>query len=68
MRYKDVEYTVVQTSAPVGWRWSFKDATGREKSGASADRRIAIRTAERAIDKLLLKSRKSRLPPSLAHE
>jgi hypothetical protein len=68
MRYKDVEYTLVQTSAPAGWRWSFKDAMGREKSGASADRRIAICKAENAIDKLLLKSRKSSLPPSLAHE
>jgi hypothetical protein len=59
MRYKEVEYTLVQTSSPSGWKWSFKDAVGREKSGASADRRFAISTAEHAIEKLLLKNRKT---------
>jgi hypothetical protein len=50
MDYKGVEYTIVQTANPSGWKWTvFLDAT-RTRTGISRSKADAIRDAERAID------------------
>ena len=53
MRYKGIEYTIVQTANPFGWKWTvFLDAT-RTRTGISRARADAVLDAERAIDKAL---------------
>jgi hypothetical protein len=52
MKYKGLEYTLIQTIAPSGWRWSFR-YLDCEFSGSNSTRREAVRAAERAIDNVL---------------
>jgi hypothetical protein len=53
MDYKGVEYTIVQTANPSGWKWTvFLDAT-RTRTGESPTRQLAVLEAERAIDKAI---------------
>jgi hypothetical protein len=49
MEHQSIEYTVVQTSNPFGWKWSFEQAGRRPKIGIAYDRAEAIRAAEVAI-------------------
>jgi len=50
MQYRGVEFAVVQTIAPRGWRWSV-DNDQMEKAGTSPDRNGAIRLAQKFIDR-----------------
>ncbi len=51
MEYKGVEYSVVQTANPTGWKWTaFLDAT-RTRTGVAHSRAHAILDAKRAIEK-----------------
>jgi hypothetical protein len=52
MDYMGVEYSLVQTIAPYGWRWSFL-YLGNEFSGSDRTRHEAVRAAQRAIANLL---------------
>ena len=53
MVYKDIEYQIVQTANPSGWKWTvFLDAT-RTRTGIATSRRHAVLEAERAIDKAM---------------
>ena len=53
MEYKGVEYQVLQTTSPPGWKWIvFLDAN-RTRTGYSRTRAMAILDAEHVIDKAL---------------
>jgi hypothetical protein len=51
MEHKGIQYTVVQTANPTGWRWTVELDENRTKTGSSYSRGNAIFTAVRAIDK-----------------
>jgi hypothetical protein len=53
MEYRNIEYQVVQTSNPMGWKWTVQAAGRRIRTGAGYNRVVAIALAQRAIDKLL---------------
>ena len=53
MQYKGIEYQVVQTANPTGWRTVHFDAT-RTKSGTSHSMKSAVLEAQRKIDKELV--------------
>jgi hypothetical protein len=52
MKYKDYEYSVVQTANPTGWKWTVRLDETRTKVGTEFSRAAAILFAERAIDKV----------------
>jgi hypothetical protein len=58
MKYKDVEFTVVQTANPTGWKWTVQ-LDGREKVGSSDSRGRAIEMAQKAIDRRVREIAKS---------
>ncbi|MBR0818912.1 hypothetical protein [Bradyrhizobium liaoningense] len=49
MEYQGIEYTVVQTINPPGWKWSFERAGWSSKTGIGFNRAEAIIAAQRAI-------------------
>ena len=54
MEYKGVEYTVVQLTEGVGWRWEIRFDDGKSKSGMTpVSRAVAIKQAEYEIDRAL---------------
>lgn len=53
MNYKGIEYSVLRTANPTGWKWTvFLDET-RTRSGSAHSRAYAVLEAEYAIDKAL---------------
>jgi len=52
INYKGVEFFLVQTIAPQGWRWYF-EFFDNEHSDTSPTRAGAIQGARRAIDNLI---------------
>jgi len=51
--YKGIEYSIVQTANPTGWKWVvLLDAT-RTRTGIAHSRAHAVLDAERAIDKAM---------------
>jgi hypothetical protein len=54
MEYRNIEYQVVQTSSPTGWKWTVHIPGRRVRTGSSYNRASAIGLAQRAIDKLLM--------------
>jgi hypothetical protein len=56
MQYQGIEYTIVQTANPFGWKWSFKREGRSPKTGISYDRAEAILAAECATSKLSKRS------------
>ena len=52
MEHKGIEYSLVRTIAPSGWRWSFQ-YVGHEFEGSNRTRHEAVRAAQQAIDNLL---------------
>jgi hypothetical protein len=54
MEYKGVEYSVVQLTEGLGWRWEVRLDDGKSKSGMTpVSRAVAIRQAELEIDRIL---------------
>ena len=54
MKYKGVEYTVVQMAGGAGWRWEVRFAGGKTKSGVTPlSRAAAIKVAEYEIDRVI---------------
>jgi hypothetical protein len=53
MEHKGVQYQVVQTANPTGWKWTVQLAEGRTKTGVSFSRGHAIFYAINAIDRAL---------------
>ena len=52
MEYRGIEFKLVRTIAPSGWRWSVARGD-REAVGTSTHRDDAIRRAHKTIDELL---------------
>ncbi len=52
MEYKGLEYILIQTIAPSGWRWHLT-YLGHEFSDIHPTRHEAVRGAQRAIDNLM---------------
>ena len=53
MEHRDIEYTVVQTINPFGWKWSFEREGRKPKTGIAFDRSEAIRAVVEAINRFL---------------
>ncbi len=53
MRYRDIEYQVVQTACPTGWKWVVHLDDTRTRTGSGFNRTHAIGLAQRAIDTAL---------------
>jgi hypothetical protein len=54
MEYRGVEYSVVQLTDGVGWRWEIKFGKGKNRSGVTpVSRAVAIKQAEAEIDNAL---------------
>ena len=52
MEYKGMQYSVVQTSSPTGWKWIVR-LDGKTKTGTAPHRTAAVRFAEIAIEKAI---------------
>jgi hypothetical protein len=60
MKYKGVEYSVVQLVDGTGWRWEVNFGDGKSKTGVTqASRTAAIKLAEHEIDRILVEKSKS---------
>jgi hypothetical protein len=53
MEHRSVQYQVVQTANPTGWKWTIYVPGRRPKTGTASNRSMAIRLAEIAIDKAI---------------
>jgi hypothetical protein len=53
VEYKGIEYTVVQTANPTGWKWIINLDESRIKMGTAFSRASAITFAEQSIAKHL---------------
>ena len=51
MNYKGIEYQVVQTGNPTGWKWTVS-MDGRQPTGEAYTRAAAIALAQLTIDRL----------------
>jgi hypothetical protein len=56
MKHKDIEYQVLLTANPTGWKWIVHLET-RARTGVSRSREAAIFNAERIIDREAKKSK-----------
>ena len=52
MKYRGIEFAVVRTLSPNGWRWSVK-RDHNDKVGKTVDRETAVLLAQRFIDKMI---------------
>jgi hypothetical protein len=58
VEYKGIEYSVVQLTEGLGWRWKVIFDDGKTKSGVTpVSRAVAIKQAETEIDRALKGSR-----------
>ena len=53
MQYKGVEYRILQTANPTGFKWIVQLEENRTRTGTSALMRTAILDAQRKIDREL---------------
>jgi hypothetical protein len=54
MEYQGVEYSVVQLTEGLGWRWEIRFGDGKSKTGTTpVSRAVAIKQAEQEIDRAL---------------
>ena len=64
MRYRDIEYTVVQGIERQLWKWEVEAIHLR---GQDATKSEAVREAERAIDRALAPKKLRPIPPTREH-
>jgi hypothetical protein len=50
MEHRGIQYQVVQTASPTGWKWTVQLADGRTRTGVSFSRGHAIFYAINVID------------------
>jgi hypothetical protein len=62
VKYKDVEYTIVQGLGWQLWKWGFA-LDGKARTGQAASKDEAIAEAERAIDRVLVPKKLRLVPP-----
>jgi hypothetical protein len=65
MKYRDIEYTVVQGNERGVWKWS-ASVDGVVIMGQAAIKSEAVTAAEKAIDTALAAKRERVVPPRLA--
>jgi hypothetical protein len=53
MKYRGVEYQVVQTASLTGWKWTVELDQNRSRTGTTPTRAAAIALAQRFIDTAL---------------
>jgi hypothetical protein len=53
MEHRGIQYQVVQTASPNGWRWNVQLDDTRTRTGTSFSKRNAIFQAVTAIEKVL---------------
>jgi hypothetical protein len=53
MEYRGIQYHVVQTANPTGFKWTVQLGDGRIRTGQSFAMKAAIVDAERKIDRAL---------------
>jgi len=53
VEHRDIEYTLVQTINPFGWKWSFEREGHLPKTGVAFNRPQAIRAVVKAINRFL---------------
>jgi hypothetical protein len=58
MNYRGVDFMVVQSLSPRGWKWSV-NLGHREAGGTQYDRESAISKAKKCIDDLIRKRQRS---------
>jgi hypothetical protein len=68
MEYRGVEFHVVQTANPTGWKWTVHLKGGRTRTGDSFSRNSAMVRARFAIDKALPKEPDPPMPGIIAVE
>jgi hypothetical protein len=51
MKYRAIEYQVVEIANPTGWKWTVHLDEERTRTGSGFSRSQAIGLAQRAIDK-----------------
>jgi hypothetical protein len=55
MEHKGIEYSIVQTASPTGWRWTVElVAPLKKRTGVTNQRAEAVRKALAVIDNLVL--------------
>jgi hypothetical protein len=60
MEHKGIQYQVVQTANPTGFKWTVQLDKNRIKMGEARSKSFAIFLALRFIDKALRKQRKAK--------
>jgi hypothetical protein len=55
MEYKGVEYQIVQTTDPTGWKWTVMLGREQTRTGSGHSRTAAIGLAQIAIDEAIRK-------------
>jgi hypothetical protein len=63
MKYRGIEYTVVQGLGRQVWKWSVSFETGVPVKGQAAIKAEAVAEAVRAIDRLLAPKKLRLVPP-----
>jgi hypothetical protein len=53
MEHRGIEYQIVQTASPTGWRWTVQLNEYKSRTGTSYSKGNAIFNAVNAIDKAL---------------
>jgi len=53
VEYRGIQYQIVETANPTGWKWTVQLDEGRTKTGLSFSREYAIFDATNAIEKAL---------------
>lgn len=53
MEYKNIQFDVIQTTNPYGWKWIVLLDANRTRTGVGLTRADAVLDAELAIDKAL---------------
>lgn len=59
MEHQGIEYTVVQTINPRGWKWSFEREGRTPRTGIALNRAEAIGAVKRAISRSLSEQSRS---------
>jgi 3,4-dihydroxy-2-butanone 4-phosphate synthase len=54
MEHRGVQYQIVQTANPTGFKWTVHIDASRTRTGVSATMKSAIIDAQRKIDKALM--------------
>jgi hypothetical protein len=57
MQYKGVEYHIVRTANPTGFKWTVQLDATRTRTGNSVSMKLAILDAQRTIEKALKSTR-----------